>query len=293
MTQHFIRSPFPRGKGLGVRFFSVSSPCKGEDEGEGPMTAGYHARDSRFRLFSDSCPSRSGRGRASSAGEGPNSRMPSSPLRAPSGFTLIEMMLAIGVLALILTMLASSFSTIAHSKVHAEARLYVDREGRSLLWQMTNELRNAVQTPYALSDVGLYGNGHMGNGAAIDTITMSTFSGGHRRAITAMTPETIVTYNLTPNPDLPGCYLLTRSQQSGLLTTTTQQQSTVLADNIVMLHIRYFDGEKWGESWDSSSLPRGRQLPVAVALQFEMLAPGGHIMDFATQVTLPMAIQEW
>jgi hypothetical protein len=30
---------------------SVSSPCKGEDEGEGPITAGYSARDSRFRLL--------------------------------------------------------------------------------------------------------------------------------------------------------------------------------------------------------------------------------------------------
>jgi prepilin-type N-terminal cleavage/methylation domain-containing protein len=212
---------------------------------------------------------------------------------AARGFTLIEMMLAIGVLALILAMLASSFSAIAHSKVHAEGRLYVDREGRSLLWQVTKELRNVVQTPYAASDVGLYGNGRMGNGTAIDTITMSTFSGGHRRAITAMTPETIVTYNLTANPDLAGCYVLTRSQQSGLLTSPVQQQSTVLADNILMMHIRYFDGEKWGESWDSSSLPRGRQLPAAVAIQIEMLAPGGHVMDFATQVTLPMALQEW
>ncbi len=43
------------------------------------------------------------------------------------------MMLAIGVLALILAMLASSFSAVAHSKVHAEGRLKVDREGRALL----------------------------------------------------------------------------------------------------------------------------------------------------------------
>jgi prepilin-type N-terminal cleavage/methylation domain-containing protein len=213
--------------------------------------------------------------------------------RADQGFTLIEMMLAIGVLALILAMLASSFSTVAHSKVHAEGRLYVDREGRSLLWQMTKELRNTVQTPYALSDVGLLGNGHMGGGSPIDTITMSTFSGGHRRAITAMTTETVVTYNLTPNPEQQGCYLLTRSQQSGLLVNTVKTQSTVLADNVTSLHIRYFDGQNWGESWDSSSLPRGRQLPVAVAIQIKMLAPGGQVMDFATQVTVPMAIQEW
>ncbi len=213
--------------------------------------------------------------------------------RTPRGFTLIEMMLAIGVLALILSMLASSFSTIAHSKVHAEGRLMVDREGRALLWQLTKELRNAVQTPYTVSNVALFGNGHMGNGVAIDTITMSTFSGGHRKALTGMTPETIVTYNLTPNPDQPGWYLLQRSQQSGLLTSAVSPQTTTLADNIVSLHFRYFDGQRWGESWESSSLPQGRQLPVAVAVQIQMAAPGGRLMDFATQVTVPMAIQQW
>ena len=213
--------------------------------------------------------------------------------RAPRGFTLIEMMLAIGVLALILAMLASSFSTIAHSKVHAEGRLMVDREGRALLWQLTKELRNAVQTPYTASNVALFGNGHMGNGAPIDTITLSTFSGGHRKALTGMTPETIVTYNLTANPDQPGWYLLQRSQQSGLLTSTVAPQTTTLADNILSLHFRYFDGQKWGESWESSSQPQGRQLPVAVAIQIQMAAPGGRVMDFATQVTLPMAIQQW
>ena len=213
--------------------------------------------------------------------------------RAPRGFTLIEMMLAIGVLAMILAMLASSFSTIAHSKVHAEGRLIVDREGRSLLWQLTKEFRNAVQTPYAASNVALFGSGHMNGGVAVDTLTLSTFSGGHRRALTGMTPETIVTYNLNANSQQQGWYTLTRSQVSGLLTSAGSPQTTVLADNVLSLHFRYFDGQRWGESWDSPSLPRGRQLPVAVAIQIQMAAPGGRVMDFATQVTLPMAIQQW
>ncbi len=38
----------------------------------------------------------------------------------------------------------------------------VDREGRALLWQLSDEVRNAVQTPYARSNVALFGNGHMG-----------------------------------------------------------------------------------------------------------------------------------
>lgn len=213
--------------------------------------------------------------------------------RAPRGFTLIEMMLAIGVLAMILAMLAGSFSAVAHSKVHAEGRLLVDREGRALLWQLTKELRNAVQTPYQPSNVALLGSGHMGNGLPIDTITMSTFNGGHRRAITGMIPETIVTYNLVANPEQPGWYLLQRSQQSGLLTNTVASQATVLANNVLSLHFRYFDGDRWGESWDSASQPRGRQLPVAVAIQIQMAAPGGRVMDFATQITVPMAITQW
>ncbi len=213
--------------------------------------------------------------------------------QAPRGFTLIEMMLAIGVLALILVMLASSFHTIAQSKVHAEGRLMVDREGRALLWQLSKELTNAVQTPYAPSHVALLGSGHMGNGLPIDTITMSTFSAGHRRALAGMTPENIVTYNLTPNPNQPGWYLLQRSQQSGLLTNAVTAQPMVLADNVLSLHIRYFDGQRWGESWDSSSLVQGSQLPIAVAIQIQMAAPGGRVMDFATQVIVPMAIAQW
>lgn len=210
----------------------------------------------------------------------------------PRGFTLIEMMLAIGVLAIILAMLASSFSVIAHSKVHGEGRLLVDREGRALLWQMSREIRNAVQTPLAPSHVVLMGGGHVGSNGPIDSLILSTLDAGHRRAITGLSPEYLVTYNAVPNRDQPGWYLLQRSQQSGLSPGNTSQ-GIVLADNLLSLHLRYFDGDRWSESWDSSSQQPGRQLPVAVAIQIQMAAPGGRVMDFATQVTVPMAIAQW
>jgi prepilin-type N-terminal cleavage/methylation domain-containing protein len=213
--------------------------------------------------------------------------------RGNSGFTLIEMMLAIGVLGLILTMLATSFNTVAHSKVHAEGRLIVDREGRALLWQMSKEMRDAVQTMLAPSRVLLLGGGHSGSNGPIDTITLSTLDAGHRRAITGIAPEYIVSYSETLNPNHRGWYLLQRTQQSGLMLAASPAQSLVLADNLLSLHLRYFDGQRWTESWDSSSLPPGRQLPIAVGIQIQMAAPGGRVMDFATQVTVPMAIAQW
>ena len=209
------------------------------------------------------------------------------------GFTLIEMMLAIGVLGLILTMLATSFNTVARSKVHAEGRLLVDREGRALLWQISKEVRDAVQTPIAPSHVLLFGGGHAGSNGPIDTLMLSTLDAGHRRAITGIAPEYIVNYSEVSNPDHRGWYLLQRTQQSGLMLASAAGQSIILADNLLSLHLRYFDGQRWTESWDSSSLPPGRQLPVAVAIQIEMASPGGRAMDFATQVTVPMAIQQW
>jgi prepilin-type N-terminal cleavage/methylation domain-containing protein len=212
---------------------------------------------------------------------------------AHDGFTLIEMMLAIGVLGLILAMLASSFSTVAHSKVHAESRLLVDRQGRALLWQLSKEIRDAAQTPISISRVLLEGAGHIGSSGPVDTLTISTFSAGHRRAISSVAPEFIVSYDIVTNPDHAGWYVLRRSQQSGLLSTAAASQTIDLADNLLSLHLRYFDGQRWSESWDSAGLPRGRQLPVAVAIQLSMAAPGGRAMDFATQVTVPMAITEW
>ncbi|HYL58562.1 MAG TPA: prepilin-type N-terminal cleavage/methylation domain-containing protein [Candidatus Acidoferrales bacterium] len=209
------------------------------------------------------------------------------------GFTLIEMMLAIGVLGLILAMLASSFSTVAHSKVHAENHLLVDRQGRALLWQLSKEIRDAAQTPISVSRVLLEGNGHVGSSGPVDTLTISTFSAGHRRAIISIAPEFVVSYDIVSNPDHPGWYVLRRSQQSGLLAAGGAAQTVDLADNLLSLHLRYFDGQRWTESWDSAGLPRGRQLPVAVAIQISMAAPGGRAMDFATQVTVPMAIVEW
>lgn len=209
------------------------------------------------------------------------------------GFTLIEMMLAIGVLGLILAMLATSFNTVAHSKVHAEGRLIVDREGRALLWQISKEVRDAVQTPIAPSHVLLLGGGHAGGSGPIDTLTLSTLDAGHRRAITGIAPEYIVSYSEVLNPDHRGWYLLQRTQQSGLMLAAAAGQSIMLADNLLSLHLRYFDGQRWTESWDSTSLPPGRQLPVAVAIQIQMAAPGGRVMAFATQVTVPMAIAQW
>lgn len=204
-------------------------------------------------------------------------------------------MVAISILAIVLVMISGAFSTVIHSKIHGEARLDVDREGRAIIWELANEIRGAVQTPNPSSNVLLIGLGQMRDTAPVNAITISTLAAGHRRAITGFSSEELVSYSVTPNPQMRKAYILTRSQRSALmmLTASFTTPPIELADNVISLHIRYFNGNTWLESWDSTALPPSSQLPVAVSIDLVLAAGAGRFMNFSTEVLLPMAVQTW
>lgn len=216
--------------------------------------------------------------------------------RRESGFTLIEMMVAVAILGVVLLMLADAFHTVAMSKVQGEEHLGIDREGRAIMWQLSNELRDAVQTSVYPSRVLLIGRSRQRDGEAVDSLSLSTFAAGHTRAIYGAGAEQVVTYALEPNPNHQGWFILTRQQQSGLLTQTSGQKSSpalMMADNLVSLDFRFYNGSKWVQNWDSTALPHGRQLPLAVAIGLELAGPKGQKMNFDTAVDVPMAQTLW
>jgi prepilin-type N-terminal cleavage/methylation domain-containing protein len=216
--------------------------------------------------------------------------------RQAPGFTLIEIMLAVAILGMVLVMLAESFHTVASSKTHGETRIAVDQAGRTILSQMCNELRGAVETPFIASHVILLGKARKEGGRPMDTFTVSTIDPGHRRSLEGFGPEDIVAYVTAPNPDHPGWFLLKRVQYSSLLLNppTLENSSPVpLINNLVSLHVRYFDGDNWSESWDSTSLPAGRELPAQIQIQLEMATGAGSPFTLSTAISPPMAFREW
>jgi prepilin-type N-terminal cleavage/methylation domain-containing protein len=212
-----------------------------------------------------------------------------------AGFTLLEVMFAIGILALIMVMLAGSFHAVATGKTHAEVRLAVDRRARNIMWQLTNEIRGAIQTPLIPSRVLLMGSASMRNGMPLDSITIATIDPGHRRSLEGFGAEDAIEYDTAINPNHRGWYLLTRRQSSALLGIGTGGNSnpTVLADNLISLHLRYFDGQGWNESWNSQSLPPGRSIPLEISIDLVMAAVGGSTYSLSTTIMVPMAFQQW
>lgn len=214
-----------------------------------------------------------------------------------AGFTLIEMMLAVAILGIIMVMLAGSFHAVVAGKVHAENRLKGDREARAVLRQMTDELTGAIQTPLVASHVQLIGRASMNNGVPLDRISISTVDVGQRRSVSGYGAEEIVDYFGKPNPEHPGWFMLMRQERSALLPSNTAginlAPPVILASDILKLHLRYYNGNMWLESWNSNSLPPGEQLPQAVSISLVLADSSGAKIALSTQVMLPMAFAQW
>lgn len=207
-----------------------------------------------------------------------------------AGFTLMELMLSIGLLALIMIILFSSFHAVAASKLQAEARLQSDQEARSLIWMICRELRGAVFTPLIPSHVLLVGQAVKQGGMPMDSITFATLDPGHRRALDGFSAEVVVSFSAVPNPRHRGWFMLSRSERSGLIQTANPPSlpPTILATDVISLHFRYFNGFQWLESWDSTSSPAGQALPQAVSVELVM-GSGKRPTYLSTTIPIPMA----
>lgn len=207
-----------------------------------------------------------------------------------AGFTLLELMLSLGLLALIMVILFGSFHAVAASRLQAENRMNADQEGRALIWMMCRELRGTVFTPLVPSHTYMQGQASKQAGMALDSISFSTLDLSHRRALNGFSAEEIVSYYTTPNPKHRGWSLLMHGQKSALLQGNPPRsiQDTILADDVLSLHFRYYNGAQWEESWDSTADPPGQQLPQAVAIEVA-LAAGRTPTFLATTVSIPMA----
>jgi prepilin-type N-terminal cleavage/methylation domain-containing protein len=210
---------------------------------------------------------------------------------AQAGFTLMELMISLAILALIMVVLYGSFHAVAASRLHAEARLEADQESRTLMWMLSRELRDAVFTPLIPSHVLLVGQASKQSGMPLDSISFSTLDPGHRRTLNAFGAEQVITYSALPNPDHRGWFRWRRAEQSGLIQTANPPAPTpptVLANNLLSIHFRYYNGFQWVESWDSTSSPAGQALPQAISIELVM-ASGARSTYLSSMVSVPMS----
>jgi general secretion pathway protein J len=224
------------------------------------------------------------------------------PRARPRGFTLVELLIAIGVLALISLLIYGAFAGMRNSK-EGVARLG-DRlhEGREALRRMTRELQSAYVSAHVPLDLSLavVRTAFIGTrGTPADEVHFNTFA--HRRLDrdARESDQAEIGYFGAPNPkDHHIVDLVRRLDRRPDLDPDKGGRVDVLATDIDLFDLQYLDpftGD-WVETWDTrQAAGQPDRLPLQVRIT--LVLNGGRrrtadrsrdTLRFVTKVGIPM-----
>jgi general secretion pathway protein J len=213
------------------------------------------------------------------------------------GFTLLEVILAVTVLALIGTMIYGGFSQTALNKARVEEDVDHSRIIHMALARMTRELSMAYVSTHVNPSLDL----RVSNTAFIgkdngreDRVDFTSFS--HRRLYrnARESDQNEISYFVAEHPDAPGTSVLARREQNRIDDDPRRGgKSQILVENIEEFNLEYFDPllSEWVETWDTEDvLAQPNRLPTQVRVRLAVKHPHrrGETQAFGTRVTIPL-----
>jgi prepilin-type N-terminal cleavage/methylation domain-containing protein len=194
------------------------------------------------------------RGRGS-AGAG----APKSP-----GFTLLEVLIAVAIMSMIVTVIYTSFFTASRNVEQAEAIRDSTDLARTLVAKLSSDISNAYLNPYMNASVVTT----IFYGKKVQPETETGLNKSNRHDSLSLTPLTNwrrpdsketdlweVGYNFKQKPDGSG-WVLMRREKRELSNDFPALEGGVeyeMTDHVVSLQFRYNDGFTWVDEWDSRS----------------------------------------
>ena len=241
------------------------------------------------------------------------------PERRPSGFTLLEILLAVTILGILLTTVYGALSRTLYSKEVAEERAELFSSGRQAVLKMGSDLEAALH-PNSGDRVYFRGIGGAGNVPSVEFVAMNRGGYGLNRVRPG---RVLIAYTLDPIPERRDLFALRReeflfaamlAEADGIELPAKEDEEdaaptaianylldcSTLPDDIILpgscirvvgLRFRYFDemvGD-WREEWDSTQEATFERLPAAVEIALILADERGAEHDFTTIVDVPLA----
>jgi prepilin-type N-terminal cleavage/methylation domain-containing protein len=196
------------------------------------------------------------------------------PIQSVRAFTLIEMMLAIGIMAMVIAVMNGVFFTALRLRDHTAAAV----DDALPAQQATAIIRRDLQCAMAPGGV-LAGDFKVGgvsepNMSQPVDIEMYTPTGALRES-EPWADIQMVTYELKSptTSSATGGKDLIRSVTRNLLSTTTPDVADQwLMSGVQDLHFSCYDGTQWQDSWDTTS--SNTNLPLAVRVRIQLAGAG-------------------
>ncbi|MCH8030057.1 MAG: prepilin-type N-terminal cleavage/methylation domain-containing protein [Candidatus Dadabacteria bacterium] len=204
------------------------------------------------------------------------------------GFTLMELMLAIAISAVVLTVAFSSFFQVIRSKEFTENQLEMYNEARFILSKMTEDLsmafpRGVVYPTTEASDFPFFISG---GGEGKSSLRFTAFT-HHPGPGSRTSDQAELFYFLAPNPE-NGLFYLMRSENPSIGIENTGIEYAI-SERVVAFSASFFSEDAEGhmvDEWDSTlrgTLPRGVEIGVV------LMGPGGEEVEFSLFVIIPAA----
>jgi general secretion pathway protein J len=177
-----------------------------------------------------------------------------------SGFTLIEVMLALAIVAFITSIMWGSFSQIARDKKKLEAAQERLHTVRVALMRMAREIEMAYisdnqDTSVAYRPTFLIGSSQ----AAIDELSFSSFAHQRLRGGLAEGDSAVVTYYASRDPDDSSVTNLMRKETRRLQADDPKLlpgESYVLCPDVASVKYSFYDYKKkeWQREWNTNTV---------------------------------------
>lgn len=221
-----------------------------------------------------------------------------APVAANAGFTLIEIMIAVAIFAMITTLIYGGFSQTSKNKKRVEAALDRNRSLYTTVSRMSQEFAmayvsvqlnpsqtlQAVRTAFIGTDRG-----------TADRVDFTAFS--HRRLYRDAheSDQEEISYFMANNPDDTSKHVLARRSQPRVDDNPRKGgRVEVLLEDVTAFDIKYLDpmSGEWLSSWNTSqAIGQPSRLPSQVKISLSVVDPRNPTRSITLTTRVPVRIR--
>ena len=213
------------------------------------------------------------------------------------GFTLLEIILAVAILAIVGTLIYGGFAQTSLNKARVEADVDHYRNVHMALERMAREVSMAfVSTHVSPSlDLRVVNTAFVGSDhGQEDRLDFTSFS--HRRLYrdAKESDQNEISYFVTEDPDEPGARVLARRQQNRIDEDSTRGgKSQILVRDVEEFNVEYYDPllNEWVSGWATDDrFGQPNRLPTQVRFRLTVRDPfrPGQKQTFGTRTSIPI-----
>lgn len=222
--------------------------------------------------------------------------------KRPGGFTLVEILVALAILGVIVSIVSATFSGALGAQSAAERRAATTHAARTALDRLSQDLTSAfvrrAQAPGTVA-VGLELDHREIEGASRDRLTFPTFGRPIGGGDDPTSDAALVEYELVVSDDRRDWRLVRREASRLDPEALARAPGDVVAERVVGFEVKLYDGKEWVSAWnDKTKLPRAVEVTIRVAPEPAAGAsrPWGEgplsearVFTYGTRLLLPLA----